>query len=187
MLGKTSLGMVLCGRQFPYEYIPTVFDNTVLSHTFNDRPVTVHLWDTAGPEDYDRLRPLSYPNTNLFLIMFSMVYPSSLDNVSKKWVPEVKLHCPNTPILLVGTKQDLVGDGKIIRKLEQMGQHVVTREEAEQKARECGCVSFVETSAMSGVGVVGLVEGLVKVVAVASEMRVEDGVSSKKKKECIMQ
>ena len=65
------------------------------------------LWDTAGQEDYDRLRPLSYPDTDVILMCFSVDSPDSLQNIPEKWVPEVKHFCPNVPIVLVGNKKDL--------------------------------------------------------------------------------
>lgn len=59
--------------------------------------VSLGLWDTAGQEDYDRLRPLSYPQTDVFLVCFSIVSPTSFQNVKTKWVPEVTLSfCPPT-------------------------------------------------------------------------------------------
>jgi small GTP-binding protein len=68
------------------------------------------LWDTAGQEDYDRLRPLSYPNTDIFLICFSVVSRTSFKNVKSKWFPEITHHAPDVPILLVGTKIDARND-----------------------------------------------------------------------------
>lgn len=64
--------------------------------------VSLGLWDTAGQEDYDRLRPLSYPQTDVFLICFSVASPSSFENVTSKWYPEIKHHCPDAPMILVG-------------------------------------------------------------------------------------
>merc|ERR1711981_803361 len=71
------------------------------------KPINLGLWDTAGQEDYDRLRPLSYPQTDVFLTCFSIISPASFQNVKAKWYPEINHHCPSTPLVLVGTKIDL--------------------------------------------------------------------------------
>ena len=71
--------------------------------TVNGQTINLGLWDTAGQEDYDRLRPLSYPSTDIFILCFSVVSPVSYDNIVSKWIPEIRKCCPETPILLVGT------------------------------------------------------------------------------------
>merc|ERR1712137_1128142 len=84
-------------------------------------PYTLGLFDTAGQEDYDRLRPLSYPQTDVFLVCFSVVAPASFENVKEKWQPEITHHCPKTPWLLVGTQMDLREDKDVIQKLQKNG------------------------------------------------------------------
>lgn len=65
-------------------YIPTVFENYVTLKEFEGKLVELALWDTAGQEEYDRLRPLSYPESDVILIVFSIDFPTSLGNVQDK-------------------------------------------------------------------------------------------------------
>ena len=106
-------------NKFPSDYVPTIFDNYAVTVHVKDEPVTLCLFDTAGQEDYDRLRPLSYPKTDVFLICFSTVAPASLSNVKEKWLPEIRHHCPSAPILLVGTQTDLRTDPDTVARLQK--------------------------------------------------------------------
>lgn len=80
---------------YTYEYTLTtlkhinlqVFDNYAVTVMIGGEPYTLGLFDTAGQEDYDRLRPLSYPQTDVFLVCFSVVSPSSFENVKEKVTP----------------------------------------------------------------------------------------------------
>jgi len=76
-VGKTCTLITFTSGEFPRDYIPTVLDNYSSAVIIDDREINLGLWDTAGPEDYDRLRPLSYPQTDIFLVCFSLVSPAS--------------------------------------------------------------------------------------------------------------
>lgn len=106
--GKTCLLIAFTKNEFPEKYIPTIFESYVSEITIDDqRVIKMALWDTAGQEDYELLRPLSYPNTDVLLICFAINNRDSFENVTEKWIPEIKSYCPGTPYLLVGTKIDL--------------------------------------------------------------------------------
>ena len=109
--GKTCLLVSYAQRKFPEIYVPTVFENYVTNViTPNGKIIELALWDTAGQEEYDRLRPLSYPDVDILLVCFSLDNLVSLQNVKDSWFPEVSHFCPGIPILLVGTKADLYAD-----------------------------------------------------------------------------
>lgn len=80
---KTALLLRYTTKQYP-EYIPTVFDNYNFDTMIDGKPVRVGLWDTAGQEEYNRLRPLTYPQTNVFLLCFSIGSPASFKHVKTK-------------------------------------------------------------------------------------------------------
>lgn len=106
--GKTCLLVSYTQQEFPEVYVPTVFENYVANvRTPDHKLVELALWDTAGQEEYDRLRPLSYPDVDILLICFSLENLTSLQNVLDTWYPEVNHFCPGVPIILVGTKADL--------------------------------------------------------------------------------
>ena len=115
--------------------------------------VELALWDTAGQEDYDRLRPLSYPDTDVILMCFSIDSPDSLENIPEKWTPEVKHFCPNVPIILVGNKKDLRHDENTRRELAKMKQEPVKPDEGRSMAEKINAFGYLECSAKTKEGV----------------------------------
>lgn len=148
-VGKTCLLISYTTNKFPSEYVPTVFDNYAVTVMIGDEPYTLGLFDTAGQEDYDRLRPLSYPQTDVFLVCFSVTSPASFENVREKWFPEVHHHCPGVPCLIVGTQVDLRDDAAVRDKLAKQRMQPVKREDGERMAKELGAVKYVECSALT--------------------------------------
>ena len=88
-----------------------------------------YFWKSANHNESDRLRRLGYPQTDVFLITFSLVNSWSFENARAKWIPEVKEVCPNTPFILVGTKKDLRNDPETISRLAERGTSPITYEQ----------------------------------------------------------
>ncbi|KAK6202717.1 small GTPase superfamily [Scheffersomyces amazonensis] len=145
-IGKTSLLYVFTLGEFPTEYHPTVFENYVTDCRIDGKTVQVALWDTAGQEEYERLRPLSYRNSHVVLIGFALNTPDSLETARTKWIEEVKKYCPSTPYVLIGLKKDLRLSTK---------DHInyVQFERGKQVAQEIGAKVYLESSALTGEGV----------------------------------
>jgi len=138
---------------FPEVYVPTVFENYVADVEVDGKHVELALWDTAGQEDYDRLRPLSYPDSHVILICFAIDSPDSLDNVQEKWISEVMHFCPGLPIILVACKKDLRRDPRVIDELRKTNQRPVTPEEGMAVAQKIAAKQYLECSARTGEGV----------------------------------
>ena len=111
-VGKTCMIMSYCLDEFPSDHVPTVFDNHMASLNLDGTPVKLGLWDTAGQDEFKKIRPLSYPNADVFLVCFSLDDRASFENAQRKWIPELINEGPNCPILLVGTKSDKRSDAQ---------------------------------------------------------------------------
>eukprot|EP01088_Endostelium_zonatum_P018035 TRINITY_DN5621_c3_g1_i1.p1 TRINITY_DN5621_c3_g1~~TRINITY_DN5621_c3_g1_i1.p1 ORF type:complete len:197 (-),score=50.92 TRINITY_DN5621_c3_g1_i1:2-592(-) len=151
-VGKTCLLLSYTTNSFPGEYVPTVFDNYSANVMVDGQVVNLGLWDTAGQEDYDRIRPLSYPQTDIFLLCFSITSPPSLDNIHNKWNPEVTHHCPNAAKLLVGTKSDTREDPESLERLQSKKLKPVTTEDGLKMSKQINATQYVECSARTQKG-----------------------------------
>lgn len=150
--GKTCLLQTFREGRFPIDshYIPTVFSECIVDMDYGTPPreISLELWDTAGQEDFDRLRLMSYPDADIVFICFSVDSPDSLLNVLDKWLPEVR---ENTPIytkrMLVGLKTDLRTDQETIDYLERIYNRMpLTYDEGKRVASKLH-MEYVECSA----------------------------------------
>ena len=149
--GKTSLYTVFAkNKDFEdIKYVPDVFEGYVADVEVDGKQFELALWDTVGREGYDRVRALSYPDTDVILMCFSINSPDSLKNIPKKWTPEVKQFCPNVPIILVGNKKDLRNDPNTIKELGKIKQEPVKLEEGSTMAEQIHAFAYHECSAKS--------------------------------------
>ncbi|SCU94018.1 LANO_0E05446g1_1 [Lachancea nothofagi CBS 11611] len=185
--GKTCLLIVFSKGQFPEVYVPTVFENYVADVEVDGRHVELALWDTAGQEDYDRLRPLSYPDSSVVLICFSIDLPDSLDNVQEKWVSEVSHFCQGVPFILVGCKVDLRDDLQVLEALRTTGQKPVSVAEAKAVAEKFGATAYYECSAKTGYGVPEVFEAATRAaLSGKSPSKQTKNGPAKKKKKCLV-
>ncbi|XP_023233469.1 ras-related protein ced-10-like [Centruroides sculpturatus] len=156
-VGKTCLLISYTTNAFPKEeYVPTVFDNYSCTMSCDDVTVSLTLWDTAGQEAYERLRPLSYSGTDVFLLCFSVDNINSYENISTMWHPEIIHYCPRTPYILVGTKTDLRENGN--------GSNFVTKSMGRKMAAKIKAVKYVDCSAKLLEGVTEAFEEAVRAV-----------------------
>ncbi|KAF1377507.1 hypothetical protein PFLUV_G00201510 [Perca fluviatilis] len=145
--GKTSLLMVYAKGDFPEKYAPSVFEKYVTTISLGGKEIKLNLYDTAGQDDYDRLRPLSYQDADLILVCFDVTNPTSYENVMIKWHPEVKHFCRDTPVILIGCKTDLRKDKECARKLKAMNQAPITYTQGEETRQQMNAELYLECSA----------------------------------------
>ncbi|CCE63714.1 hypothetical protein TPHA_0F02330 [Tetrapisispora phaffii CBS 4417] len=182
-VGKSSLLISYTTNTFPQDYVPTVFDNYSTTVAINDTDsgedesdtqlFKLNLWDTAGQEEYDTLRPLSYPQTDIFLICFSVEDQAAFSNARSKWYNEVlgTINLKNSaiykvknkyPILLVGTKSDLRENEATREALEKSNSSFITKEEIDGFINDTNILGYVECSAATQTGVSNVFETAVR-------------------------
>jgi len=158
-VGKTCLLSSYTSNRMPTEYIATIFDNFQVNVMVDNRPISLALWDTAGQDEWEHLRPLSYPQADVFLLCFSIAYPASMENIRTKWRTEVSNYCPKAPIILVGTKLDLRNDPDTVEKIKVTG-----NSQGLALAKEIGAVKYVECSAKTSTGIKNVFDEAIRAV-----------------------
>uniref|UniRef100_A0A8R1I514 Uncharacterized protein n=1 Tax=Caenorhabditis japonica TaxID=281687 RepID=A0A8R1I514_CAEJA len=140
-----SLLLAYTKKQFLDAYTTTVFDNWAVSVHIDQRNYAVSLFDTAGQNSYEQIRCLSYPHANVFLVCFSLVDKKTLESCRTTWLPEIRKYAgDNVPVMLVGTKNDLLENSE--------SQNVVSEEYAKKVAAEIGCLKYFSCSALTHKG-----------------------------------
>lgn len=167
--GKSALILTLSNTDHAFPdmlYIPrNLVDQVVIPASKDGVNYSLEIWDTAGSEDYNRLRPLIYPQTDLFVILYSIANLSSYEKVIDKWIPEITLHAPGIPWILMATKVDLRDDQQTIDSVKERFQRPpVTTEEGQAFATHHGAAGFLEVSAISGYGLQEAIEEIMTVL-----------------------
>ncbi|KAF5743933.1 rac-like GTP-binding protein ARAC8 [Tripterygium wilfordii] len=161
-VGKTCMLMCYTSNTFPTDYVPTVFDNYSANVVVEGTAVNLGLWDTAGQEDYDKLRPLSYRGADVFVLAFSLVCQSSYENVSKRWIRELQRYAPEVPIVLVGTKLGMDASSIIVASIDI--NFVLIYTQGEELQKQIGASYYVECSSKTQQNVKAVFEAVIEVV-----------------------
>ncbi|AAF26755.1 T4O12.8 [Arabidopsis thaliana] len=173
-VGKTCMLISYTSNTFPtfnklydlvteyQDYVPTVFDNFSANVVVDGNTVNLGLWDTAGQEDYNRLRPLSYRGADVFILAFSLISKASYENVAKKWIPELRHYAPGVPIILVGTKLDLRDDKQFF--IDHPGAVPITTNQGEELKKLIGSPIYIECSSKTQQNVKAVFDAAIKVV-----------------------
>jgi len=155
--GKTSLLNVFTRGYFPTVYEPTVFENYVHDIFIDNTHVELSLWDTAGQEEFDRLRSLSYDDTHAIMLCFSVDSPDSLENVESKWVGEIAENCPGVRLVLVALKCDLreqqEADADDVDGAHEPKRGLIDYKQGLAVAEKVKALRYLECSAMKNRGV----------------------------------
>ena len=174
--GKTALLYTLSKGIFPTEYLPTVINNVNVRWTFKkEYQTTICFWDTPGNESMNStlrenggnntdltsgygLRISAYQNADVIIIAFPLHKLQALDQVRDKWHQEIKTHCPNAPIILVGTNMDkrdyFYTDDYLCRidNIQNALDEVIDYKQGLKVAKDIGAKKYLETSAQLRLG-----------------------------------
>ncbi|XP_067096627.1 cell division control protein 42 homolog isoform X1 [Osmerus mordax] len=192
-VGKSCMVSTFLTNRFPSEYVPSVFDKYVKDIGDEGCFGSLEIQDITGLSDYDDLRRISYPLTDVFLVCFSVVYPGSFKDVDMKagyslcgaivavkgaasrgqeynylvvfmWVPEINHYCPGTPFLLVGTQIDLRKDPHTLERLAKNKQKPINSEIAKKLASDLKAFKYVECSALTQEGLKNVFDEVIQAV-----------------------
>lgn len=183
-VGKTSLIISYTTNGYPNEYVPTAIDTYHATVHIDGQPLTLELCDTPGQDDFDTLRPLVYPGTDVFLLCFSVVMPSTFQNVKEKWIPEIRGQSKKTPIVLIGTQADLREDAKTLVGLRNSKEQPISEAEARKVAGNLGCETYIESSSLTQKNLKEVFDSAIVEGLRFRAIREQKGTKGKKQKKC---
>ncbi|GAB1224643.1 hypothetical protein ENUP19_0212G0007, partial [Entamoeba nuttalli] len=143
-VGKNKLAAIFLGITGIEEYLPTVIDNQCVSICVDDVMYYIGVFSTDGQEEYARLRPLSYPGTDVFIFLFSITDVDSYNHVEELWKPEIQQYCSDVPIILVGSCAEVRKTPEKIDSLAEQGITLISQEQGEEMAKRIGAVKYIE-------------------------------------------
>ena len=145
-VGKTAMILIYTHKYFGFPRVSeaTVFDIYPTDIEFGGVQINMNIWDTGGLDEFDNLRKLTYPETDVFLVCFDLTNGSSRENILNVWIPELRERVGNTtPIILVGTKSERIFDEDADRR----SYHITSYKQGVQLAKQIGAIEYLECSA----------------------------------------
>jgi len=112
-------------------------------------PIRLHICSAKSDQTHEadeQSAQLMYPAADVFLVCFSVVSPTSFENVTTKWIPEIQRLAPNTPFFLVGTNIEKRKDKEIVNRLAQEKQSPITKNQGIQLALQLNALKYLECS-----------------------------------------
>ena len=163
--GKSSIVSAYCRDRFSENYLPTILNCCFSDAEVFGEKIELVLIDVSGRDDYKRLRECAYHKVDAVILCYSIANAASIDNVVKKWTPELKEHATKVPYILVGTKKDLRDDVLFDceREASELRDSMVSTEQGKQLAKAIGAQSFHECSALYREGTRDVFENATKV------------------------
>uniref|UniRef100_A0A336L1H2 CSON002872 protein n=1 Tax=Culicoides sonorensis TaxID=179676 RepID=A0A336L1H2_CULSO len=153
-VGKTSLFTSYTQNMYPQKYQETlIYDKYSGTVSFDNKDINLLLYDIAGNEIYEIIRPQLYEDAKICLMCFSVVNPESFENIKYCWYPEIKECIPDISIILVGTKMDLRFDERVVKKLQDDNLSPITHSQGLELSRQLKCAKYIECSAVTQDGV----------------------------------
>jgi len=153
MVGKTSMLYRYTKDEFSEAHEATVFDSYSVQVQVDNVTWDLCFFDTAGQEDYDQLRPLTYGKADMFVLCYNCMRPEGIDNLKSKWLPEKDAHNKDSPYVVVGTKTDLRNDAQACKDLLSSSGKTPVHCEDVDATPFAGCKKIMECSAKTGDGV----------------------------------
>lgn len=165
-----------------------MFENYVHDIFIDGQSVQLSLWDTAGQEEFDRLRSLSYSDTHCIMLCFSVDSPDSLENVQSKWVGEIADHCEGVKLVLVALKCDLRNDEDVDNLNQQFSQsnpyspqkRLISYDQGLAVAKRINASRYLECSAKKNRGVNEAFSEAARVALNAKPKGANDDIQDKK-------
>ena len=109
--GKSALAVKLTENMFLDLYEPTHFEDFQTEIRTAKGSCKLTILDTSGDQEYSNVRSLTYKDCDAVVVCFDLTEQSTLESVESFWLPELKAHCPNTPLYIVGCKRDAMCEG----------------------------------------------------------------------------